>query len=641
MLQSIRDRTQGWIAGIIISIIILSFALWGIHSYLEGYANNDVIAKVNGVNITKRDLSAAYERVRRQMQVNSANPTLSEGMENNLKFRALDALINLQVLKQGAISENYKISIHQVDNYLESMPEFQVNGQFSSQRFQQLLATTLYSPVDFLNLIESTLLIDQPRLGIMLTSFALPDEVTNSIALINQERNVEYIQIPLDYFLKTPISVSSDEIDAYYKAHSDKFKTFERVSADYLQVSINDLMNSIQPGDDELANFYKDNINTYTSPMQWQLDKILVPLPENANDAQTSAAQKKAGEMLEKISSGGDFAALAKDNPAPDSVTNNTTSTTWVTIAQLPAELQKAVSDLNKEGQSTDPIRIAQGYLILKATAVKAPEEQPYDQVKDKVKAALIKQQAEEKFADLKDKLANLTYEHPESLEPAAKALGLTVKTTQPFTLDKGNPDDISNSKIIRDTAFSDDVLNSQNNSDVIQATPDTIVVLRDKSHEPASSLPLLLVTPQITDLLQKQKADEQASKLADEMVQKLKSGAATPGQLAQQYTFILTNPGYISRYSNKADSAIMFSAFKLPRPDEGKSTYGVTKLTNGYAIVVNSGVRDGLLNSSKEQLEVFGEQIQNSQAALEYKLYQNSLIKAAKITNSFGKPES
>jgi peptidyl-prolyl cis-trans isomerase D len=135
MLQSIRDRTQGWIAGVIISLVILSFALWGIHSYIEGYSNTDIIAKVGGVNITKRELSAAYERVRRQTQVNNTNGSVSEGTENNLKQRALEALINIQVLKQASINENYKISIHQVDNYLESMPEFQVNGQCSPPRY--------------------------------------------------------------------------------------------------------------------------------------------------------------------------------------------------------------------------------------------------------------------------------------------------------------------------------------------------------------------------------------------------------------------------------------------------------------------------------------------------------------------------
>src|SRR5258708_1625213 len=139
MLQSIRDRTQGWIAGVIISLVIISFALWGIHSYLAGSADPSVIAKVNGVVISKTQLAAAFERLRNQTEENlGASGSLSSQVETDIKLRALQSLVNVQVLKQGSIKEKYRISSRQVDNFLESMPDFQVNGQFSLNRFQQL-----------------------------------------------------------------------------------------------------------------------------------------------------------------------------------------------------------------------------------------------------------------------------------------------------------------------------------------------------------------------------------------------------------------------------------------------------------------------------------------------------------------------
>ena len=93
----------------------------------------------------------------------------------------------------------------QIDNYLQSMPEFQVNGQFSLDRFQEILSSTLLSTSEFLELIKTSLLIDQPKLGIIFTSFALPDETNYTIALVNQERDIDYINIPLQYFLSQPI----------------------------------------------------------------------------------------------------------------------------------------------------------------------------------------------------------------------------------------------------------------------------------------------------------------------------------------------------------------------------------------------------------------------------------------------------
>ena len=205
MLQSIREYTQGWIAGIIISIIILTFALWGIHSYFVSTGNNNVVAVVNGVDISKEQLTVAYERLRRQnpSQFYAANKN-----ENVLKTRALEMIVSTEVLKQASAAQGYLISDHQIDNYLQNMPEFQVDGKFSFERFQELLSSTLLSTSEFLDLIKVTLLIDQPKLGIVFTSFALPDETLYTISLVNQERDVEYLSLPMQYFLSHLPSIS-------------------------------------------------------------------------------------------------------------------------------------------------------------------------------------------------------------------------------------------------------------------------------------------------------------------------------------------------------------------------------------------------------------------------------------------------
>jgi peptidyl-prolyl cis-trans isomerase D len=475
-------------------------------------------------------------------------------------------------------------------------------------------------------------------LGVILTSFALPNEVAGSIALINQERDVQYIQIPIETFLKQNITVSDQDIQAYYDMHQDQYKSPERVSVDYLELSLQDLMTQMQPSDADLNNFYKENINTYTLPAQWSLQKILIPIPENASEQQLTDATNKAKDILEKISSGTDFATLAQQNPVPESA--NDKSGAWVTLSQLPVDLQKPVSDLSKAGQNTDPIRINSGYLIVKATALKAAQVVPYDQVKDKVKDALVKQLAEEKFADLKEKLSNVSYEHPDTLDIAAKAIGMKVKTTPLFTLDKGLPDQITDYKKVREAAFSEDVLHSQNNSDVIQISSEKVVVIRDKEHVNAALLSLSSVRQQIVDILQKQKAEQKAQSQAVEMVSALKSGLA-PDVVAQKYFSPWVSAGFIGRYSTKIDSAILFTAFRLPKPGNAKNAmYSAVKLPNGYAVVGVNAVRDGSVAGIKDQYEVFDEQLQNSIGSLEYKLYEKSLVAETKISNYSKKEE-
>lgn len=528
MLQTIREHTQGWIAGVIISVIILSFALWGIHSYFTGGGANSTVAKVNGVEITKEQLAVAYERMRRQAQFQYGAEAVKD--ESALKNRALQALIDIEVLKQASNSQGFLISDVQIDAYLQSMPEFQVDGKFSFEKFQQELAATMLSTGDFLDAIKTSLLIDQPKLGIVLTSFALTDETNYTISLVNQEREVDYLTIPFQQFASQPVTVAPDQIQAYYNEHKNDFMTPEQVSLEYIEVTLKSLSNTINPTDTALKTFYNENINSYVQSL-------------------------------------------------------------------------KGVQ----------------------------PKVQPYEEVKEKVREAYIRQHAEEKLGQMRDRLADLTYEHPESLQFASANLNLPIQTTEAFSKDKGGKD-ISQYKKIREVAFSSDVLTSQNNSDVIQLNPETLVVLRVKNHTPSTLLPLESVTNQIQAKLKTEAQERLTESAANEALAKLKAGAQLDA-IAASVGGHWNKTGYLGRYATKIDTAILDLAFQLPNPAHigGKSVFGVTRIPTGYAIVAVHAVKDGSMADTKKA-QVFAEQVQNSQGLLEYELYKQSVIAAAKV---------
>lgn len=618
MLQSIRDHTQGWIAGIIISLLILSFGLWGIHSYFIGNGVTTSVAEVNGVAISKNELGTAYERMRRQLQMQfSSSYELPPSAEAGLKDRALQALINIQVLKQGSLSQNFRISEQQVDQLLESMPEFQANGQFSLAKFNQVIATTLYTASDFLDLIRTSLLIDQPRLGIIFTSFALPDEVNNSIGLIDQERDVQYAM--LQPLTNTVIQISDDKIKGYYQQHLNDYKTPEQVSIDYVELNLNDLANKIQTSIAELKNFYNENMNSFAEPDQWKLETYIIPLPARASSDEIAAVEKKAEDIYQSAYAGNDISAMA--NPYKQ---NAAKATEWVTLKEVPVELQSQVMSLNKPGQLSKPIKLENGIALIKVTDYKKMHVNPFESVSDKVKAVYAHQKAEEQFADLREKLANLTYEHPDSLKPAADALGLTIKSSELFTKDKSAKDIASNAKI-REAAFGNDVLNLQNNSDILQKNADTAVVLRVKSHIPAALISLDTVKPQIIEKLQAAEMDARELQQANTIKNQLETRSQTANNLTWKPL------GLISRHADKINPSILNAAFSLAKPTDNKLSFAVVKLPEGYAIIKVISVRDG--NSANQQdYHVYAEQFQNSQGLLEYELYKQSLMSHAKI---------
>lgn len=625
MLQTIREHTQGWIAGTIISIIILTFALWGIHSYFIGGTVNNIVAKVNQVEITKEQLSVAYERVRRQVQL-QFGPNKAIQNEAELKNRALQALINIEVLKQAAIDEGFYISDRQVDNYLQSIPEFQIEGRFSVQRFQDVLASSLLSTSEFLDLIKTSLLIDQPKTGIVFTAFSLPDETRDTIGLVNQERDFDYITLSLNVTLSQPISISSKRIEDYYKSHQNEFMTPEQVSIEYIEIGLNDIAATINPTDETLENVYKENINSYKVPLQWKLDNIVIPIPPAANSETLNKAQQQTDAVMHALENGEDFTKLAQDNSQDTSLIG------WLALNQIPAELQKSIMQLTAPNQLSAPIKTNKGFVIVKVLEIRQPYIQDFESVKNKVKEIYVRQHAEEKLAELREQLANMTYEHPESLAFAAKAFNLPVKTSEFFTKDQPGKD-IARFKSVRTAAFSNDVLNLQNNSDVIQINPETLVVLRDKAHNPSALLPLEKVSKQIEEKLKEAEAEQRLEKLAEDIKAKLQAGE-NPQQLAASYKLTWNTAGLMGRYSTKVDSAIIDAAFSLPNPSlqKAKVVYGMTKMPNGYAIVALKAVKEGSYIDNK-QYTVFAEQVQNSDGLLEYELYKQSLINSSKVT--------
>lgn len=624
MLQTIREHTQGWFAGIIISLVILTFALWGIHSYFVSGGVGSTVAVVNGTNITKEQVTIVYERLRRQAQ---SPYGLTNGMKNEaqIKSQALRSLIDIEVLKQASLAQGYYISDAQIDNYLQNIPEFQVDGQFSFDKFQQLLASTLLSTGEFLEQIRVSLLIDQPKLGVVFTSFALPEETNYTISLVNQERDIEYATLYFPRFAEKAAVIPLEKTQAYYNEHKQEFMTPEQVSVDYVELNAKDLYSSIQVSDDVLKHYYDENINSYTKPMEWKLADIYLPLNAEASKEEQAKALTTANNLVKAIKQGESFDKLAHEH------TSTIKGTDWIKLDQLPAELQKAVYELTKSGQISEPIQTSKGIFIIKVMDVSEPKIQSFDAVKAKVKDAYVHQQAEEKFASLREQLADVSYEHPDSLQAAAKLVNAPIKTSEMFTKEQGGKD-ISQNKKVRDIAFSNDVLTLQNNSDVIQINPDSVVVLRVKSHLPSNLLELKNVTGQIEVKLRTQKVEQEAEKFANELLAKLNAGA-DPQQLAKSLDMRWVKTGSLNRYGSKIDSAIVDVAFRLPNPVNvgKKATFGIARVPSGYSIIALYSVKDGTLADEK-QFKVFAEQVQNSEGLLEYELYKQSLLKAAKV---------
>jgi peptidyl-prolyl cis-trans isomerase D len=590
MLQSMRERMQGIIAGVIVGIICLTFAFWGIQNYLQSRSNQNVVAKVNGAKITRAQFEAAYNRSRQIMMLQMGKDfAVDQQTQAKLKDQVLQQLIDSFVLFQAAQELGFRVSQDQVNAVLNQMPIFQVQGHFSVNRFQQVISNMLYSEAGFIADLEQKMMVSQLHMGITGSAFALPDETNNFVKLIKQTRDIGYAIIPASHFADK-VTVSQAEIKDYYDQHQQEFTTPEQVSIAYLELTADQLKNQIKTTPAELQQFYDDNIDLYSHPARWQVARIFVPL-------NTPNAEKK-------------IKALAKQGKF--------SKPEWIT---------HGFPNL-KPGQISQPIRTDNGFYIVKLLQAKKAETKPFSQVQDQVKKALIQQKTTQLFTDKNNQLSDLTYTNSNTLTVASKQLNLPIKTTNFFTRQGAKQGILANPNVIK-AAFSDTVLKQNYNSDLIEIDPGHVIVLRINQHKPSAAKPLTAVQTTVKQQLIEDKANQQAQQLGAKLLADIKQGKSAQQIVAQQ-SLTWHTIGQLKRDQKNLDHQIILAAFNLPNQP---TTTGINLDKGGYALIQVTKVYPGDIKQlNAEQLKHIKQAMALGFGQADYELLTNEMLKKAKI---------
>ncbi|RUM53249.1 MAG: peptidylprolyl isomerase, partial [Marinomonas sp.] len=198
MLQDIRDKSQGIIVKVIIGVVIVTFALFGVEALVQSFTSTDTVAEVDGKEISRMQLLQSAETQRRQlisMMGGQIDPAMLE--ENALQRRALDELIQRTVMMNQAEQLNLGVSDAQVDAYLLQAEQFQTDGQFDQNKYLNFIRSLGFTPLAFKERIKQDVLIQQTRNALAGSEFVLPSQVKNIVALQNQKRSYDFIRYSL------------------------------------------------------------------------------------------------------------------------------------------------------------------------------------------------------------------------------------------------------------------------------------------------------------------------------------------------------------------------------------------------------------------------------------------------------------
>ena len=597
MLQEIHDKAKGWVAYAIVGFIAIPFTLFGISSYLGG-SNSLVAATVNGEDIPVQQVQNGVLQQRQRLSQMFGGKLPAAFSDDAIKKQVLDQIVNTTLLRQEAQNNGYRASNQEVYDEISQIPSFQKNGVFDPATYELLLASQRRNKANFEEEVRTNLSNQQLPSALTRTAFLPTSELQRYLKLQNQTRDVKTYTLKKDDF-KSDVSVSADEIKAYYDANASRFMTKEKVKLSYLELKQADLAKDVTVTEDDLKAAYEENADRYIEPEQRKLAHILVAIDEkeNAENAEKKALEK-ANSLYKQIKDGKKtFESLATTD-SDDRFSAKKSGEMGVVIqADMPPVFGKTAFSL-KKGEVSEPVKAEAGIEIIKVLDIIPKKQKTFEQVKSKIDSLYRTEKAEKSLLDLSDKLQTLAFENESSLDAAADAIGQKIKTSD--WIEKGgivaSKDPTLASPKIMAAAFSDDVLNAGKNSDLIEVNEGTVAVIRLQDHQAPKQKPLADVSKQITDILTDQKLRKLLVDKGEKALKSLRETGkwAAVSSIGGSEDKVETHDG-VKRTDKKIQPALLEKIFSMQKPDNGKTSFDNVVLPVGdYVLIGLYAVKEG-----------------------------------------------
>ncbi|VVO14575.1 SurA N-terminal domain-containing protein [Pseudomonas fluorescens] len=593
MLQNIRDNSQGWIAKTIIGIIVVLMAFTGIEAIFQATTNSQDAAKVNGEEISQNELSQAVDMQRRQlMQQLGKDFDASLLDEKMLRESALKGLIDRKLLLQGADESKFAFSEAALDQVILQTPEFQVDGKFSPERFDQVIRQLGYGRMQFRQMLAQEMLIGQLRAGLAGSGFVTDAQVLAFARLEKQTRDFASLSIKAD---PSAVKVTDDEIKAHYDEHAKEFMTPDQVVIDYLELKKASFFDQVSVKDEDLqAQYQKETANISE---QRRGAHILIEVNDKVNEAQ---AKTRIDEVQARLAKGESFEALAKEFSQDPGSAANGGDLGYAGPGVYDPAFEKALYALNKDEVSS-PVRTDFGWHLIKLLGVEAPSVPSFASLKDKLTLELKAQQVEQRFVEATKQLEDSAFEASDLAQPAQE-LKLTVHTSAPFGREGG--EGVAANRAVVTAAFSPEVLDEGANSTAIELDPDTVVVLRAKEHRKPAQLPLESVAASIRVQLAKEHASAAAKARAEELIASLRDGKTPLDKALDGQNWKVQEA--VTRGQEGIDPTVLQALFRMPKPGaKDKPTFTSVTLADGsLAIVRLNGVNEAAAPTEEEKVQ-------------------------------------
>ena len=620
MLEAIRERAQGWIARIILGLIVLSFAIWGVDWYFKGGGKEASVATVGSAEISQRDFNEALKQQREALGI---KPDQAGDLEKTLRKQVLDQLVNVSLLTNAAISNGFAMSEAQTKAFLAGIEIFQDKGQFSQQRLEAFLRNRGLSEQRFMDMVRQDMLLRQLQFAYGEGALVPASGAERFAKLLAQQREVSEISYNRQQFLNL-VQIDDKAVEQEYNAHKQDYAVPPQVRLQYVVLSMDAIKSQLQVTEATARQHYEANKARYQEPESRRASHILIKTDKAMDDKARQASKAQAEKVLQEVQKNpARFAELAKQHSADPISAARGGDLGSFTRDMMVKPFADAVFQM-KTGEIRGLVETDFGYHIIRLDGITAGRQIAFETVRDEIVQELQTQEATRKFAEVAERFSNLVYEQPESLDPAAKEFKLKVEESGWIARGQAQPAFLGNPRLL-DAVFAEEALNKHQNTEAIEVAPNMLVAARVLEHRPASTRPLAEVAGEIRLKLTVQEAAKKAVEAGKQALDAARNGTVPSG---------LSAPMSISRMrSLNLPPAAVKAIFKA---DAAKLPAWVgVETAEGYRLYRITGVSDEAL--PPEQALLIRRDLQRLTAQEELRVYLDSLKGRTEIKISQG----
>lgn len=538
MLSEIRDRAQGWIAKVILGLIILTFAAFGIESYLSDRSSDVEVAQVGEQVITQQDFQLALRNQKDARENKGGAPVNTD--DPAFRQAVIDDVITSRAMVAAAEKSGIQADPQRALASLGEIPLFQEDGKFSAQRLDSWLRNRGMTQTQLIALLQQDVQLGQLEVGLREGSVLADGSVKLLAAALSEQREVNEQVFDARRFLQ-PEAVDAAAIKAEYAAQQAQFATAAQAKVEYVVFSLDQIKQKITVDDAVVQAYYKANLSRFSAPEERRARHILILARADQPAEERAKARAQAEKVLAEVKAKpADFAAAARKYSQDPGSAASGGDLGFFTRERMVKAFSDAAFGM-QTGEISGVVESEFGYHLIQLVSVRSAQARPFERLKPQLTQEWLQQEAQKRFAEQADRFANQVYEQANGFAAVAKAFNLKVESSDWISKDNAPPALLHPNLLA--AIFAPESVSKRQNTDAVEIAPNTLVAARVLDYKPAGVLPLETVSAQIRLQLAVKVAMAAARKAGTEALQAVQTGAGENGHWSANMTLSRMQP--------------------------------------------------------------------------------------------------